>query len=141
MNIPDKFYRVSAKALVFDEHKKILLLKEAGGKGWELPGGGIEYGEAPYQTIIREVKEECGFTVGAISDNPSIVWSVKRKSSKDGSIYWCMFIGYKTTLSSMNFTPSSECEEYRFVSLDEMQSLHLHTNIQDLPKLLGPISK
>jgi len=31
--------------------------------GWTLPGGGMEPGEHPEQTVVREVKEETGFDV------------------------------------------------------------------------------
>jgi len=30
---------------------------------WSTPGGGIEKGEDPHDTIVREVKEECGLTI------------------------------------------------------------------------------
>jgi 8-oxo-dGTP diphosphatase len=31
--------------------------------GWTLPGGGMEHGESPEATCLREVREETGFTV------------------------------------------------------------------------------
>ena len=30
---------------------------------WNLPGGVLEHGEAPWECVIREVKEETGFDV------------------------------------------------------------------------------
>ena len=30
---------------------------------WTLPGGGVEFGEAPDATMVREVKEETGIDV------------------------------------------------------------------------------
>nr|WP_239157991.1 NUDIX hydrolase [Streptomyces sp. SID13726] len=30
---------------------------------WTLPGGGTEYGEDPYDTVLREVEEETGYRV------------------------------------------------------------------------------
>ena len=46
-------YRLSAKALIYNEEHKFLLIKEAKGIR-DFPGGGIEYGETPQETIQRE---------------------------------------------------------------------------------------
>jgi 8-oxo-dGTP diphosphatase len=132
MDINNKMYRVSAKALVYDENKKILLLKEKTGL-WELPGGGIEHGNTPHETVRRELKEECGFDVASVADSPKCVWSAHHEQ-KD---IWTLMIAYDTVVAKMDFVPSDECEEYRFVSVEEMRSLPLHKNIEKLPDLLS----
>ncbi len=133
-NPSKKIYRVSAKALIFNEMGQILLCKEKTGL-WELPGGGIEYGDTPEETITRELKEECGFDVATVSKQPSLVWSVYHENWNE----WVLCIAYTTTLSSMNFIPSEECEEYRFVDISKMNMLPLHANIKSLPELLGEL--
>lgn len=52
---------VSVKGIVFDANKVWLRKNERG--EWELPGGRLEEGEQPNQTVIRELDEELGFTV------------------------------------------------------------------------------
>lgn len=36
---------------------------------WAFPGGGIEFGEHPVDTVIRETLEETGRTINPLSDN------------------------------------------------------------------------
>lgn len=45
---------------------QILLARWIDGDGrpeWTLPGGGMEHGEDPYDTVLREVEEETGYDI------------------------------------------------------------------------------
>jgi 8-oxo-dGTP diphosphatase len=57
---------VAACALV-DPDARVLIAQRPSGKPmaglWEFPGGKIEAGERPEQTLIRELKEELGIVV------------------------------------------------------------------------------
>ncbi len=57
---------VAACALI-DTDGRVLLAQRPQGKSmaglWEFPGGKVETGERPEQTLIRELKEELGITV------------------------------------------------------------------------------
>jgi 8-oxo-dGTP diphosphatase len=61
-----KLVLVAACALV-DIDGRVLLTERPAGKSmaglWEFPGGKIETGERPEQTLIRELKEELGIVV------------------------------------------------------------------------------
>jgi ADP-ribose pyrophosphatase YjhB (NUDIX family) len=60
-----KTLRVAAYAMCVREGQ-ILLARWIDGKGraeWTLPGGGMEHGEDPYDTVLREVEEETGHRV------------------------------------------------------------------------------
>ena len=61
-----KVVLVAACALI-DADGRVLIAERPAGKAmaglWEFPGGKIEAGERPEETLIRELKEELGITV------------------------------------------------------------------------------
>jgi ADP-ribose pyrophosphatase YjhB (NUDIX family) len=50
-------FQVFAAAIIFDEHKRIFLVKVTYQRfhPWGLPGGALEYGESSESAVIREV--------------------------------------------------------------------------------------
>ena len=64
----DKFKKhFTASAIIIDKGKVLLVDHKKPG-AWICPGGHVEDNEAPYQTIIREVKEETGLNVEIICE-------------------------------------------------------------------------
>ncbi|MGW4750627.1 NUDIX hydrolase [Streptomyces sp. NPDC004290] len=60
-----KDLRVAAYAVCVHEDR-LLLARLPGIDGtpkWTLPGGGMEHGEDPYDTVLREVEEETGYRI------------------------------------------------------------------------------
>lgn len=60
-----KTTRLGAYGILKAEGKLLLTLKKAGPyQGlWDLPGGGIEFGESPEEALIREFKEETALQI------------------------------------------------------------------------------
>ncbi|MFZ2193326.1 MAG: NUDIX hydrolase [Candidatus Moraniibacteriota bacterium] len=58
-----KTFTIGAFAIILDEEKKVLLCHRRDYDLWNLPGGGVEAGEAPWECAVREVKEEVGLDV------------------------------------------------------------------------------
>lgn len=54
-------YRPSAYAVVMNEQRQVAVARTPVAS--YLPGGGMERGETPEQTIVREGQEECGFVL------------------------------------------------------------------------------
>lgn len=133
-SIPDCYYRTSIKALVLNEEKKILLIKEANGK-WELPGGGLEFGETPHDCLHREVKEEMGLEIISIRDRPSYFISLLHE--KFG---WITNTLYESQFKNFEFTPSDECVELRFFNRSEASKENLSDNVSVFLNLFDPLN-
>ncbi|MFI1409502.1 NUDIX hydrolase [Streptomyces sp. NPDC020707] len=64
-----KELRVAAYAVCVRDGRILLArwVARDGGRRWTLPGGGMDHGEDPYDTVIREAEEETGYTVEPLS--------------------------------------------------------------------------
>ena len=132
--IPNCFYRLSIKALVFDEtHTKFLIVQEENGK-WELPGGGLDWGELPAEGLRREIKEEMGLAVKSIAAQPAYL--LTKESTRKSC--WIINAIYETELVSLDFTPSNECVGIHFVTKEQALIHYPGTNIEALAQLLDP---
>lgn len=82
----------SCGIVVFDDDKKILLIKHNGGH-ISFPKGHVEEGESEKETALREVKEETGIEAEILSNETfTNTYSPKEGYMKD--VYY--FVGKKT---------------------------------------------
>jgi 8-oxo-dGTP pyrophosphatase MutT (NUDIX family) len=130
--IPKCFYRVSVKGLILDDEKRFLLVKEENGQ-WEFPGGGLDFGEDPLECLKREVKEEMGLKVISIKDRPS--YFVTSLNKKD---IWIANVFYEIKVLDLNFIPSKECTELKFVTKEEAFNLDILPNVKEFLKVYRP---
>lgn len=56
-------FKLGTFGIIFDKQGQVLLCHRRDYDLWNLPGGGVEAGEAPWDGVIREVKEEVGLNV------------------------------------------------------------------------------
>jgi ADP-ribose pyrophosphatase YjhB (NUDIX family) len=55
---------VDVRRAIFDEHTRILLVREIADSGrWTMPGGWADVNQSPSESVIREVREEAGLKV------------------------------------------------------------------------------
>lgn len=66
MSAPDKPILLVVACALIDTDSRILLAQRPEGKSlaglWEFPGGKMEPGETPEETLVRELEEELGIT-------------------------------------------------------------------------------
>ncbi len=134
--IPNCYYRISIKALVLNETRdKFLITKEANGK-WELPGGGLDWGVTPQIDLQREIKEEMGLAVSWIAENPSYFLTFIMAKHNT----WVANVIYETKLDDLNFTPSDECVEIKFVDVKDILGLEVFPNVLQLAEMFNPVN-
>jgi ADP-ribose pyrophosphatase YjhB (NUDIX family) len=84
---PRQVTRIAAYALCVDEAERVLLARltepEVWAGWWTLPGGGIDFGEAPVEAVLRELTEETGLT-GVVESLAGVESWVRRGSSPGG---------------------------------------------------------
>jgi len=83
--------RPGAYAVIFDAQDHIAVLETP--RGCFLPGGGTEGDESPEETLLREVKEECGFEVGIMGRAGEAVEYVYTAGNEFGIRKECAFFG------------------------------------------------
>lgn len=127
----DCLYRISVKALITDESGRFLLARESDGT-WDMLGGGLEHNEDPINELRREIQEETGLKVTDIQSAPKY-FVTAYKPAKDVYIANIM---YETQIKNLEFTPSDECEELRYVTIDEARKLNLLPNIEKFLEVL-----
>ncbi len=81
--IPDK-HLVSYFILLDPEQGKFLLVDHIKAELWLPPGGHVEPGEHPKETVIREVKEELGIEADFLSEKPLFLTVTKTSGKTAG---------------------------------------------------------
>jgi len=126
--IPECFYRVSVKALVLNGARdSFLVVQEEDGK-WELPGGGLEWGESVTEGLAREIMEEMGVQTSYVAANPAYFFTFKNKLSTA----WMANVVYITELESLDFIKSEECTEIKFINTENISNMKLTQNVKKL---------
>jgi 8-oxo-dGTP pyrophosphatase MutT (NUDIX family) len=113
------FYRVTAKALIFDDEGRLLLLRNHD-DNWELPGGGWEHDESFDDCLRREIHEELGAEVATVGE---VVCIYRGVSSRHG--YHTLRIVVPVTLAHNDIEGGEDMQGFRFVDRAEFLTLDL----------------
>ncbi len=136
---PASFYRVTIKGMYVRDGKVLLVRAADTCSGeWQLPGGGLDFGEDVRTGFEREVAEEMGLRVSKMSTSPMYVWSHRYDNKRGLDWYYAFVVAYRVEFSDLHFTPSRECEEIGFFSKDEMRSLKFEGQLKEFPDIFNP---
>ncbi len=124
---------------IAENENSILLIKKAEGPYKNLlclPGGGIEFGETPDETLIREMYEETGLKVISCKIQTATSFCFEHNSTRDGS---------KEKLHHICFLYKVQCDFTKAIKtspdgLDSNGAVCLHKANCDL-NLLSPLAK
>jgi 8-oxo-dGTP pyrophosphatase MutT (NUDIX family) len=114
----NKIQKTSVKAL-FYSNDRVLMLKDDKGN-WELPGGKLEFGEHPQDTLKRELEEELALNDVSI-DEVINVWDFTAKYMDDD--YQFVIIVFKCSSLEYKITISDEHTEYKWADHFEIDTL------------------
>lgn len=131
LSIPACFYRISVKAIIRNDANKFMLVREDNGL-WELPGGGLDFGESPQEGLQREIWEEMRLKTSYIADQPKYFFTcINHKGVHISNVM------YETSLEHEQFTPTPECMEIGYFSPKEvLAKKNMYPNVVAFAKIV-----
>jgi ADP-ribose pyrophosphatase YjhB (NUDIX family) len=75
----------AARAVVFDDQERLLLIRRRDNNCWSMPSGAMELDESIYECLVREVEEESGLHVSAAT--LYAIWSDPKKNLDRHSLW------------------------------------------------------
>ena len=105
-------FTIGVFAIIHDRDRRVLLCHRRDHDLWNLPGGVLEHGEAPWEGVIREVREETGLEVEV-----SMLAGVYSKPEANDLVFsfLCRRVGGEIALSD-------EADRTEFFRADELPS-------------------
>jgi 8-oxo-dGTP diphosphatase len=135
----DERQRIAAYGVVRDDEGRLLLARAApsltiGGR-WFLPGGGVQHGESPVDSVRREIEEESGLavTVGPLLDVLSDV-----RTLPDGVSLHTVRLIYRVDAWEGTLRPETEgtTDAVGWFAADELSSVPLAQYVETVVKTL-----
>lgn len=123
----------SVGVVITDDQGRLLLTKRSvePAKGeWCLPGGFIEMGEDPLDTVVRETEEETGLKVIP----GEIIGAHSKINGYHGDV---VIIGFNAEVTGGELMAGDDADEVRYFGLDELPPLAFRSHRKFIAKKFG----
>ncbi|HYC55608.1 MAG TPA: NUDIX domain-containing protein [Candidatus Binatia bacterium] len=116
----------SATALIFDDSGRLMVMRHSNRNVWVTPGGAVEPGENPVDSIVREVWEEAALHVEPVELLGVFGGPEFRVEYDNGDVVAYVIAAYRCRVLSGTPKPDGEeTLEVRFVTAQELAALDL----------------
>lgn len=110
---------IVAKVFVLNQDGLILVMRRSASDNhrpltWDLPGGGVEFGESPNDSVVREAYEEAGLSI----NSPTIFFVGSKNEEK-----YVVELLYYTDYDGSEIKLGAEHDETKWVTKDEFLKL------------------
>ena len=117
-----------------------MLVRDRKGRTWGVPGGGVEWSEAPELTVVREFKEETGLVV--VVDRLLGVHTNVFPATKNRAAMHFIGVLYEGRLLSGTLTSEVDgsTDEARWVSISSFATTPLNDHARNALSVAGVLS-
>jgi ADP-ribose pyrophosphatase YjhB (NUDIX family) len=105
-------FTIGVFAIIFNDERKVLLCHRRDYDLWNLPGGGVESGESPWNAVLREAKEETGLEV-EISKLAGIYFKPERNE---------IVFSFICAITSGRLVLNNEADKIEYFIIDKLPS-------------------